>query len=856
VNGGVAITNTPAPPAPTGLTGTSTTTQVNLSWTSGGGSTAGFNVYRSGTLIGTATSPQYQDTNLKPGTTYSYTVSARDAGGNISAISNALSIATPAGAPPVTSTPRAVSINFVGSGTAMGASESAGVVAKTNWNNATNNASTTALALVDETGAANGASVTWTADNNWSLPIADSPGNVRMMRGYLDTINQNPTTVNISGLPASSTGYDIYIYTDGDNGTATVTATYQLSGSGITTARVTATDAANTDFSGTFTQAGNYVKFGAIQATAFTITAIPTTASDGYLRAPLNGIQIVPSPAVNSYTISGQVTLSGAGLSGVTVTLNTGPKATTDSSGNYAFSNLPAGTYTGTPSLSGYTFTPPSSTFTNITANQTASFTAAVLTSTPRAVSINFVGSGTAMGASESAGVVAKTNWNNAANNASAKALALVDETGAANGASVTWTADNNWSLPIPDSPGNVRMMRGYLDTINQNPTTVNISGLPASSTGYDIYVYTDGDNPTATVTATYQLSGSGITTASVTATDAANTNFSGTFTQAGNSAGNYVKFGAIQATAFTITAIPTTASDGHLRAPLNGIQIVPSTVVNTYTISGQITLSGAGLSGVTVTLSTGPKATTNSSGNYSFSNLPAGTYTVTPSLSGYMFTTSSSTFTNITANQTANFTAVTSTLRAVSINFVGSGTAMGASESAGVVAKTNWNNAANNASATALPLVDETGAANGSSMTWTADSTWSLPITDSPGNVRMMRGYLDNINRNPTTVNISGLPASSTGYDIYVYMDGDNSTAKAATYQLSGSGITTASVTVTDAANTNFSGTFTQANNSAGNYVKFTAINATAFTITATPKTASNGNLRAPVNGIQVVPH
>src|SRR5262249_21342898 len=141
----------------------------------------------------------------------------------------------------------------------------------------------------------------------------------------------------------------------------------------------------------------------------------------------------------NSYTISGQITLSGAGLGGVTVTLSSGPTATTNSSGNYSFSNLPAGTYTVTPSLSGYTFTPPSRTFTNITANQTANFTAAILTGTPRVVSINFVGSGTAMGASESAGVVAKTNWNNATNNASATAVSLVDETGAANGSSVTW---------------------------------------------------------------------------------------------------------------------------------------------------------------------------------------------------------------------------------------------------------------------------------------------------------------------------------------------------------------------------------------------------------------------------------
>ena len=56
---------------------------------------------------------------------------------------------------------------------------------------------------------------------------------------------------------------------------------------------------------------------------------------------------------------------------------------------------------------------------------------------------------------------------------------------------------------------------------------------------------------------------------------DAPNTNFSGTFKQANNSAGNYVVF-TITANGFTLAAIPSTASDGAQRAPLNGIQIVP----------------------------------------------------------------------------------------------------------------------------------------------------------------------------------------------------------------------------------------------------------------------------------------
>jgi hypothetical protein len=140
----------------------------------------------------------------------------------------------------------------------------------------------------------------------------------------------------------------------------------------------------------------------------------------------------------------------------------------------------------------------------------------------------------------------------------------------------VSYSGDSTWALPITDTAGNLRMMRGYLDNGSGNPSTITISGLPVSSTGYDIYVYSDGDNASGTVTRSYTLSGAAITTTSITAIDPPNTNFGGTFTQASNSNGNYVKFTGIQATVFTITATPTSASNAGLRAPVNGLQIIP----------------------------------------------------------------------------------------------------------------------------------------------------------------------------------------------------------------------------------------------------------------------------------------
>ena len=79
----------------------------------------------------------------------------------------------------------------------------------------------------------------------------------------------------------------------------------------------------------------------------------------------------------------------------------------------------------------------------------------------------------------------------------SASPLGLVDETGTATTANVSWTADNIWNIPIIDQPGNSRMMKGYLDTGNADPTTITVAGLDPGT--YDIFVYVDGDNASAT---------------------------------------------------------------------------------------------------------------------------------------------------------------------------------------------------------------------------------------------------------------------------------------------------------------------------------------------------------------------
>src|SRR6267154_229284 len=797
-----------------------------------------------------------------------------------------------------TSGAAAIGINFASGNTNMAASEVAGVVAQNNWNNANGASSSSPLSLVNQTGSPSGATVSWTADNTWlSGAVVDQAGNARMMRGYLDTGNSHPTVVTVSNLNSGT--YNIYVYTDGDNGTSTRTGTYQLSGPGITPTLIGMTDAPNTNFAGTFVQAsnsnGNYVLFSSVPVgSGFTVTATPGQTSDIYPRAVVNGIQIVPvSQAPPDFTLT---------VNPASQTVNPGASTT------YTATITPLNGFSGTVSLA-VTGLPnnASASFSPVNGAGNSILTIATSTSTPlgsstltitgtsgslshsstvtfvvatgsgtAAIGINFASGNTNMAASEVAGVVAQNNWNNANGASSSSPLSLVNQTGSPSGATVSWTADNTWlSGAVFDQAGNARMMRGYLDTGNSHPTVVTVSNLNSGT--YNIYVYTDGDNGTSTRTGTYQLSGPGITPTLIGMTDVPNTNFAGTFVQANNSNGNYVLFSSVPVgSGFTVTATPGQTSDIYPRAVVNGIQIVPvsqappdftltvnpaSQTVNpgastTYTatitplngFSGTVSLAVTGLPN-NASASFSP---VNGAGN---SILTIATSTSTPLGSSTLTITGTSG--SLSHSSTVNFVVATgSGSAAIGINFASGNTNMAASEVAGVVAQNNWNNANGASSSSPLSLVNQTGNPSGATVSWTADNTWlSGAVFDQAGNARMMRGYLDTGNSHPTVVTVSNL--NSGTYNIYVYTDGDNGTStRTGTYQLSGPGITPTLIGMTDAPNTNFAGTFVQASNSNGNYVLFSSVPVgSGFTVTATPGQTSDIYPRAVVNGIQIVP-
>ena len=302
---------------------------------------------------------------------------------------------------------------------------------------------------------------------------------------------------------------------------------------------------------------------------------LDVTAPDFSLSVTPNSTSIL-SGGTAAYTVnvaalngfSGPVSLAATGLpTGASPSF--APTYITTSGSSTLTITTTASTPTGSPTI---TITGTSGSLThsaNVTLNVTSS-------SSINVISIDFVGLGTPMASTEVAGAVPNSNWNDAVGASNSTPFALMDSTGSATAATITWTADDVWDEPITDQPGNVRMMKGYLDNGNQDTTVVNVSGLPSDPNGYSVYVYADGASASGSNTGIYQISGAGITTTSASLTY--NANFAGTFTQAtaSSSIGNYVVLTIPAASSFTLSAIPSSASNGYERAPINGIQIVP----------------------------------------------------------------------------------------------------------------------------------------------------------------------------------------------------------------------------------------------------------------------------------------
>ena len=117
--GNYVVLDTTPPSAPTGLTATViSATRVNLAWNASTDNVGvtGYYINRNGVTIASTAGTSYSDTTVLPSTTYSYNVTAFDAAGNTSGLSNTATVTTPAlpdTAPPSAPTNlRATSVAF------------------------------------------------------------------------------------------------------------------------------------------------------------------------------------------------------------------------------------------------------------------------------------------------------------------------------------------------------------------------------------------------------------------------------------------------------------------------------------------------------------------------------------------------------------------------------------------------------------------------------------------------------------------------------------------------------------------------------------------------------------------------
>src|SRR5205814_7013980 len=103
----VIAADTTPPTTPTGLTAAvAGSSGANLSWTASTDNVAvtGYIVRRNGVQVAAPTTTGFADTGLSAATTYSYTVAARDAAGNLSPDSASVSVTIADTTPPTTPT--------------------------------------------------------------------------------------------------------------------------------------------------------------------------------------------------------------------------------------------------------------------------------------------------------------------------------------------------------------------------------------------------------------------------------------------------------------------------------------------------------------------------------------------------------------------------------------------------------------------------------------------------------------------------------------------------------------------------------------------------------------------------------
>ena len=181
-----------------------------------------------------------------------------------------------------------------------------------------------------------------------------------------------------------------------------------------------------------------------------------------------------------------------------------------------------------------------------------------LLSATPNAIGVNFTGGGNSgsapvlLAVADSAGVVSRPDFNNAAGGSGALSNLLASN-GSPSPASVRWTSAGTFaSVPAPFAPGtpDQSLNDGFIFGTSAAAVSVTVAGIPFST--FDVYVYELND-------ATGRLS--------VTTNPATNQSFYGTSPASAGAAhesGTAGTYSYVQATATTPPAAPAPRSGCH----------------------------------------------------------------------------------------------------------------------------------------------------------------------------------------------------------------------------------------------------------------------------------------------------
>jgi len=504
--------------------------------------------------------------------------------------------------------------------------------------------------------------------------------------GFVYTPPSQAVTVSSANAPVTFSSAQLFSITGTISGVGVSGATVTLSGAASETTTTSAT--------GTYTFTG--LLNGAYTVAASNLGSIITPASQA---VTVNGANANANffSALQPYTITG--TITGPGASGATITLSGAASATTTTSttGTYTFTGLYNGSYTVAASRAGYAFTPASQVVTVTYANATANF------SSQKTYGLT----GTISGAGGPGATVTLSGG--------ASATATASPTGTY---SFFGLVNGSYSVAATNA--------GYLITPVSHAVTVNGANATANFTAAKLYTITGTINGAGGIGAKVTLSGaaSATTTTSSTGTYTFSSLLAGSYTVTPSNPGYFFTPGstvvnittanatanftaspltytlsgtisgpggngatvkltgtlAINATAnifgqysFTVTAgtyTVTPSKTGYVYTPTSQSVTVTNaavvenfnSAVQTFTISG--TISGAGGNGATVKLTGTATATVtaNSLGAYTFTGLLPGSYTLTPGLTGYVFTPANQAVTISTINVTANFTSAVAT--------------------------------------------------------------------------------------------------------------------------------------------------------------------------------------------------